>query len=189
MRIYFSPIVGDGLTPETAIRPAIAEMIEGGFSSLEGKNGMWVHADATPDEHAKILAVSGVQYLPLDDADGRPVGWSEPLSLVAAANRAVAMEILDAHHVPLGGIGLDDPVRRVVRRLHRRMLMRQFAEGVDLDDFNLDATIASIPVARRQAWAARLRERGVDLSGLSGTSTLRDALIAAGRQLGKTAAG
>lgn len=188
MRTYFSPITGDGLTPETAIRPAISGLITGGFVTLDGRGGVWVHANATSDEHAAIIKVPDVQYLPLDDAAGAPVDWDKPLSSVAATNRKAATAVLEAHHVPLSGIELTDPVRRVIRRLHRRMLLRQFAAGFDLDDIGLATTLASIPAERRNVWASRLRERGVDLSDLRATSTLRDVLIAAGKLIGRTAA-
>jgi len=182
-RIYHSPIVGDGLTPETAFRPAVHD-VAGNFNcSVNDGAGIWLIADTDAATHAAAMAIPGVTYLDLGDA-----ALDATLASVGNGNGKLtaARTALDGLHVPTDDLTGADTVRDVLKRIHRRALIANWLGSDDLNQ-GLDTLISAIPVARRQRMATKLTARGFDVGGL-GSMTIRQAIRLLAGQIRTTAA-
>jgi len=183
-RIYRSPIVGDGLTPETAFRPAVHDVTGNFTCSVNDGAGLWLVADTDAATHAAALAIPGVTYLDLGD-----VALDATLASVDKGNgKLTAMRSsLDAAHIPTDDLSGVHTVRDVLKRIHRRALIAGWLGADDLDQ-GLDTLISAIPAARRQRMANKLTARSFDVGGLAGSMTVRQAIRLLAGQIRATAA-
>lgn len=137
---------------------------------------MLVWADVTNAQHATVAADARVTVLPFDGADGRPLPWATgTVGDLSAANRAALRDRLEALHIPLHGLTLDTPIRAVLQRVRRVLLIRSVLRSDDFSE-GLETLVSTIPLAKRQRIATRLQAWGFDTTDIRGTDTIREAL-------------
>jgi hypothetical protein len=182
VRFYLAAVVGAGTESDpfrpatTAVRPADWNADDGRPDSTAGAGRMLVRINVTDAEHAQLVALPGVQAVPLEDAAGTPLGLNDPISAIAPAKRAALRTALENNHIDTDDLQLTDPILLVLRRIKKRLKLRNaILRALDFIE-SLDATISSIPAARRQNIAARLQQAGFDTSVLLGSDTIRVAL-------------
>lgn len=188
-RAYFSRWVAPqaGTVATNTYRPAIlilAPIVKrrgcvDGRSSPTGSGvgqEMFCVADVTPAQHAALIADVRITYLPIEDAGGQVVPFTEPVSAISAANRTTIRTLLANRHIPDDGIQLSDPIRATLRRIALRFILRDILRADDLTE-GLDTLVSAIPLAKRQAIRAKLVARDIDFDGVLGSDTIRQALV------------
>lgn len=180
---YICDVIGDGASTATAYRPALADVVPGlqwdacdGRASVAVAGRMLVIADVTPAEHALLVADPRITFLPFAGTGGVALDLATAtLGDVSAANRTTLRTRLAAWHVSTDDLGLDTPIVVALRRIRRRLLLRQLLGPDDYTE-GLDTLVSDLSVNRRQAIAARLTAAGFDVSTIVGTDTIREAL-------------
>jgi len=186
LRFYFSQIVGSGAT-EDGFRAAAADVLVAsgepvnyGVDDLRvdetnAAGWMIVWADVSATQHALLVADARVSYMPFEDALGNPLGPNDLVGLIPEATRDVIRARLESRHVPMDGIVLTDPIRRVVARIIRRVRIRRALRADDISE-GLDLQIRDIPSAKRSRISSALLAAGYDSTAYSNTTTIREAL-------------
>lgn len=179
---YVSTLSGDSASPVTAHRPALTGITPGvAWGGCDGRAGtasgrMLVIADVTTAQHALLLADIRITYLPFAGVGDVPLELgTATLGDMSAANRTLLRSRLAAWHVSTDELTLATPIREVLRRIRRRLLLRQVLGPDDYTE-GLDTLVSALSPARRQAIRTRLDARGLDVSGVLGTDTIREAL-------------
>jgi hypothetical protein len=132
-------------------------------------------AETTAQQHADAVARADVMYAPFEDSEGFVVDPDAPATDVSASNRAAIAAFLETHHVPTAGL-LGGTVLDAVNKIKRRAQLRGWLRDLDFVE-NMDTvTVSQIPMQRRQAIATKLATVGVDVSGVTGGMTIREAL-------------
>jgi len=102
-----------------------------------------------------------------------------PFSSYPLAWRNAARTKLEGWGIDTSGITGSHTMKDVLRYVVKMFSVAQVADGhrqVDAKSFltqNIDATVASIPAAQRQAIGAWLQSKGIDTSWITGTTTVR----------------
>jgi hypothetical protein len=184
VRYYLSAVIGDGLSPATAFRPALTDSAPGvSWGVTDGRADaattapgvMLVIADVSAAQHTALVADARITYLPFEDALGNLLTLADAIGSVSAANRTLCQNALEAQNVPMQGLTLSNTLADLVRRCVRRFLLRQLLTS---DDFTqgLDTLVSAMPATQRQHIAAKLQAYGFDTSVIAGTDTIREAL-------------
>jgi len=184
MKIYFAKIDGLG-TAENPFRTTVSRHItrpnswvdidcRADFTSANGRI-MSIVFDPTSQEHADILNDPDIIYLPLENSTGAILGMTDTVNQISTENRAIIISYLESQHVPFGDIQGTDMIKSALRRVVKRYLLRQILNGYDFDE-GFDTLVVDIPTAKRQSIAAILQGRGFDVSGITGTMTIRQAI-------------
>ena len=154
------------------------------FDSLDGREFMeiedgwlFVWTDNTDAEHQQLLLQPDVIYLPTEDAGGTLLGIDTVVSSVSAANRAFILAEFQAHGIPTLGITGAMTIRQVMRIVIARLRIMERLRYVDFSE-TLTETVSAIPAKRRKALNKRLTNLGFDLSGITGSMTVEEALYA-----------
>ncbi len=193
LRFYLSRYVNAGTAQDPEFLPSAAQVLGPGVSwtSVDGSlndptdptqgRALFI-ANVTAAQHAQLLADPLTNFAPFEDAAGNPLGLNDPISSISAANRTAINNFFENNNIPTEGLQGSDPIRALLRRVVRRFLIRQI---VDVDDITelLDQTVSQIPVARRNAFAAKLAARGFDTSGITGATTVRQVIGLIGNQM------
>lgn len=179
-RFYFAQVIGTGTGTDT-FRPALADLADVVWGADDLRvtttvaTGGWmiVWADVTDAQHATINADARVVYLPIEDAAGVPLTPDHLVGEVDATRRQQIQTRLEARHVPMTGITLVDPIRRVIARIIRRIRIRRVLGSDDFAE-GLDTLVSAIPNARRNRIMNALTARG--FTPPLTTDTIREAL-------------
>jgi hypothetical protein len=181
LRYYLASLV-DGAPLDVRWAPATIAVRLFNWSAVDGRvddtvqaGRMLVTIDVTPAEHAQLVALAGVIYIPFEDAAGNPLTLDDPISALDPAKRAQIRATLESNHIDTDDLTLADPLREVVRRIIRRFRLRAVLRALDFTE-GLDTLVSAIPAARRQNIVARLQQWGFDTSGIQLTDTIRAAL-------------
>ena len=176
LRFYICDYIDVGTPPAIQFEPASTAHIPlhrnlfsiAGRSDFTVTGKVMVGIDVVDTEHVALNADPLIRYIPFEDAGGVPLGLSDPISQVSAANRALISNALESRGVPADDFTGSTRMAEVIRRIAERFLLRQVLRG---DDFgNLDETWASLPAARKQAIKDRLQAIGVDTFGAAGSA-------------------
>lgn len=192
IRIYVCPMNGDGTTipgpppwnPATGpYRPVISD-VTFNLSSIShpGKRLFLCCVDESDAILDTIEADSRVTaVIPV-----RATGWANlaailnaPFSSYPLAWRNAARAKLEGWGVNTEWIGGTDTMRDVLRHLARLFAVSQIMEGKNKANAlafimqNLDATVASIPAAQKNEIGVWLTSKGIDVSWITGTTTVR----------------
>lgn len=133
-------------------------------------------ADVDATQHTLLAAELDVLALPADiDSNLTP------------GTVTVAQDFMEARNIPANWVTTAFTYRQVLRRVAG---LFQFAQGVhgtfgiSIFDggLNLDRTLNSIPVARRNGLQQVADQQGLDYSALGGAATLRDMLLSFAQQ-------
>lgn len=180
-RLYISGVVGDGLSKATAFRPALSSVVafwvysDGRVDPASSVGRVLVEVDVTPAQHTAIVALAAVTYLPFEGASG-PLDYNTAvIGDVTAANRTALRTRLEAWHVSTIDLSLQTPLREVVRRIRRRLILRQLLGADDYTE-GLDTLVSALTATRRTRLRDRLLAIGFDVSDIQGTDTIREAL-------------
>lgn len=182
-RAYLCDVIGDGGSPATAFRPALADLVpDARYAACDARHAgtgagrMLVIAGVTPEEHARLITDARVTYLPIEDEAGRLLDLeTATIGHVAAGNRAILRDALEAWLVAVDDLPATTTIRDVFRRVKRHYLVRQ---RLTADDYREDVgTLSSAELAkRRNDLCTRLAAEGFDVTGIGQQDTLRSAL-------------
>ena len=128
---YISDIIGDGLTPETAFRPAIADHVSTFAAPLPTDvNGKplkaWTLAIVASKNHAALKDINGVEQLPDFPADGKI--------------NAINQEVLNEVNSILSGRGISnttnssDAYRSLIREIGQQLDVNFDEDNFDISD-------------------------------------------------------
>lgn len=173
-RIYLMPIIGDGLTKQTANRCKYGSLLTSYSTLTYGPERFcMVGSDTTTDQHTNVMANSDVRVFP-DNID----------STITANQRTQIINILDIMNVPSGWINVGMTFRVIIRRLAGMFIILQ---GIDGKGFRflqrgLDETLSVLPMPVLFALTDVANRFNLDTTGILNTTTLRDTLINFGNQ-------
>ena len=181
IRFYLVPKDGDGLTHFTAIRPKyIADAIVGPWQAMDYGQEDWmlVAADVTPTEHSTIAANADVVAVPAN------------LNNTVGAQLGTVQSKLEAANIPADWVTSGMTYRIVLKWTIRIILLMQRFHGLDgaaarffNSGLTLDSTVSDLPVAVRQRLAAAAARWNLDITGITGSTTIRAALRYLGQQM------
>ena len=181
MRFYFSEFTGAG-TDADPFYPAAWDSVQ--LQYLDGREypeieDGWCICWGTPSglEHTALLADGLVVYLPLEDGVGDVVPLDNVITEVTTANRAIVTGYLEDRHIPTDGITGATTVREALKLIFKRIRIRERLLYVDFVTMLFTATVGDIPALKRKALKRRLTNEGIDVSGLTNTTTIKDALL------------
>lgn len=146
---------------------------------------------AAPAVHQAIQALSGVTTIfPVVSATLAQIRTHAGTPVVAfgTAWASALRTSLEAFGIDTSWASADTTLQELLRRLVRTHAIAQeadFADGSAVRSFlaaNLDATVGSLPAAVRNGARTWLEARGVNLSWVTGTSTVRAVLAKAHEQ-------
>lgn len=153
---------------EFAFAPAIQKYTSNS-SFFDGRKDVHSHGlmfcechNITRAQHDAAILDPDVTYF---DIDG--LSLDDPIS--ALSNRAAIRQFLENHHIPVDDLTGSDPIRRLVRRIIKRMMIRQILHEDDELD-GLDSTLAN---NKKQRIIKKLADRGINIDA---TLTKREIL-------------
>jgi len=182
-RYYLCGVSGDGLI-DTPFEPSVLGALtpEANWQRVDCRadvtspaGEMLVWADLDDTQHEIIDALSGVIYVPFENSSGDVLTINHSIGDISAANRSAIQTALENRHVPMQGLQLSDSIAVVLRRFISRCRIRQYLVANDYTEL-LDNAVSSINSTKRQNIATRLTNLGFDLSGITGSTTIREAL-------------
>lgn len=179
VHVYLVPKIGDGLTPFSAFRPKYTDPdsvqagwnISGRWQAMDygPENAFLLIADTTNAEHTALSSQVDVLAVPNFN------------SQVASLAVSTIQSKLESANLPAEWVNNTLTYRQVIRRVRRIITFMQRYFGIHRESafaggLTLDTRINQIPQARRQRLAATAQDLGLDTSGISGTTTIRQAL-------------
>lgn len=182
-RLYLAARLGDGVSHATPFRSKLANYI-----SDDGTQRFWDWSNrATPwrlclafcdtTVHATIAADTDITVLSPESADLSALGtWLDGLVGTLPANVATAFENA---RFPVDWITASTTRRQLWRAISLWHVMVQSANGDGAANAlafiasNLDATVGSLSAAVRNAMSAWMTSRGLDVSQVTGATTIR----------------
>lgn len=180
IRVYMTDIIGTGIDDETMsdpFRPAVADLVSASWSAVDYRQNamqalgkMLVKIDVDDNDHEAIRTDPRVTYL---------FAWNErniQLKDLPAKRRNAIRNWLDERNIDVDHLTGNNSVKDLVQAVVNRALLRQVLRDADFAEHLDTTTIADIPVARRQKIRDRLLARGVDISDVEPTDTIRQAL-------------
>jgi hypothetical protein len=180
VRLYLVPIIGDGLSRETKRRPKYFSGTIASWSMTDFGQEPWglVGADLSPVEHTAIASQSDAFALPqnLDQAIGAT------LNTVQTA--------LETMNVPAHWVTSGMTYRQVIQILYGIFSFFQRYSGLYGVDrifggaITLETQWSDIPVVARARIKATADSFGLDTSGVTSTTTVRQMLKGIADQLG-----
>lgn len=185
IRYYLSTVLGDGsinnpFRPliDTILVPNVQWQWQDARANQQSSTGsMLAWGDVTNAQHATLVGTGGITYVPFEDSQGNVLATSAAIGELDATKRSQIQTWLESHHVPMQGLSLQDRIYVVVNRALVRFRLRQYLGGNDYTEV-LNNQVSSIPAAKRNAIRDTLESLGFDMSGLTGSMTIRQALLA-----------
>ena len=192
-RFYRAPQVGTG----TRIDPFRSKVLD--IVRAEGDSGIvgglphpardifYTFTFVEPATHTVIAADAEITVLsPQLDDEAAVDAWElGDLTSVPLAIR----QAIDDDGIPVADFTTSNTRRQLIRRIADTFSFLRAAKGQKQQDIilflgnNLDMQLNAIPIAQRNAIQNWLENRGADLSGLTGTDTVRDLFITVRQQL------
>ena len=168
IRFYLVPKAGDGLTRETAFRPAYVSDLGVPYVAMDyGRENMMLAAvDVTPAQHADLITHPDLTAIPAD-LDGNVGG---ALATVQAK--------LEDMKIPSGWVQTSTTYRTIIGAVGRFCLLMQRFDGRHARRFfeagiTLDTRVNELTAAQRNAIAETAQSFGLDISFVTGTMTMR----------------
>jgi hypothetical protein len=181
LRVYLMPVISVDMPigPGGALRPVkeakYASLIMGGKTRLryDPEPACLLIADTTAGEHAAVIANSDVRAFP-DNLD----------TAVTNGARTAIVNALEALSIPAQWVANGQTFRAVLRRLAGILQLSQAVHGRGLRflQASLDSPISALPVGVRQAMQAAAAQLEVSTTGITLSTTVRQALAAIGAQ-------
>lgn len=180
-RLYFIPRIGDGASRATRLRPnyldaagvTVRTCIYYGDEPV-----VFVCADVTAGQHTTLTANADVAALPVDI--DQPIGAALP----------TVQSKLEALNIPAQWITEGMTYRAAVRILIAAFQFLGRHNGLHLERLlqggvTLQTQFNELPLAARQRLIKTAESFGYDISGLTGTITIRQMLVLVGRAWGE----
>lgn len=171
-RFYVVPKVGDGLTPDTAVRPKyIADAgVQFGAMDYGLEDTFLVGCEVTPEQHSQLAAQLDVIAIPAD-LD----------SLVGLSALSVVVDRLESLHVPADWVTTDHTYRFVVGVVGRLFTYMQRFNGQQMAKFftsgvTLETRVNQLTTAQRNAMLNAATSLGLTTDTITGPMKLRQAL-------------
>jgi hypothetical protein len=190
MKFYFSTFSGLGID-QAPFYPSAWDHVQ--ISYLDGReypeieDGWCIcRGDPTEAEHAALLADASTTYLPFENLSGDTIDLDQPLSEISSANRATILAEFEARHVPTDGITGSTTIREGLKRIYCRIRLRELLIYLDFGKQDFSATIGDIPPLQRKALKRRLENGGFDISGITNTATIKEAILLLSPQIVNT---
>lgn len=186
IRFYLCTFRGDGLTPETAYRPALMDLgdqyaacnvIDMRPYAVIGDGYAFAWVDWSDPDHAAAIALPDVTYLAFE-AGAVQVPLDSPLSAVDSANIQAAKTALEAAGVPTDGITLAMTVRQAMQIVLQRAALKRVMRDLDFYDLGMSTQLNVLPSLHLKAAKRALDNWGFDTSTLTASTTVRQLLVA-----------
>jgi hypothetical protein len=180
MSFFIVPQVGTG-TKGDPIRPAYVPALGVNYSSVSFGGSCIVWADATPAQESVVTANADALLVP-------------PLDNSVGAALSTVQATLEGKNIPAQWITSVMTYRTVLRVIVgfavfiQRLGGPSFGQAINLAGGNLDNTIGSFSAAVRNNLAAAAVSLNLDISAVTGTTTLREALRIIGQQFAAASA-
>lgn len=176
VRVYLTPMIEAQRGSFTRRLPKYLDLVDGSRCTClrYGQEGACLFVvDATPAQHAALIANPDVSALPAD-LD----------STVTGGARTQIVNDLEGLNVPGQWVANGQTFRVVLRRLVGifMLLQRVHGRGFRFLQQALDNQINTLPANVRQAMQDAAADLNLSTSGISGATTLRAALAAIGAQ-------
>lgn len=136
---------------------------------------LFITADVTDAEHATLSGDARITVVPFETNAGVALPLTATIGDVPNAKRTAMRTRLDANHIPTSDLTNADLLRVVVRRIVRRLRLREKLQGDDWSE-GLDTLVSAVPAAKRTRIADKLQSLGYDTSVIVGSDTVREAL-------------
>jgi len=180
MRFYFSSIRID--TDNSFYNP-VQTLISSKVNFLDGREYQeiedgWLFSwtNNTDIEHTLLLAQADITYLKLEDVNNIVIPLTGLISDVLAINRTNVLTELSARGIPTTGIALATTIRDAMHRIIHRIRLLEQLGPTDFGEL-LNNTVSQIPNKRKKAMNRRLTNMGYDLSGITGSTTIKQVII------------
>ena len=171
IRFYLVPKAGDGLTRETAFRPAYVSDLGVPYVAMDyGRENMMLAAvDVTPAQHTTLIAHADLTAIPAN------------LDSTVNSNLATVQAKLDDMKIPSGWVQTTTTYRTIVGAVGRFCMLMQRFDGRHKRAFfesgiTLDTRVNELTAAQRNAIAESAQSLGLDISFVTGPMTLRAVL-------------
>lgn len=183
MRHYICQIVGTGGPGlEDAFRPVVDALLDIPWNAVDGRTdstltGGWMLVSCNPTnaEHLLLAADPRVHYLPFENLATEALELEATLGDIPLTQRRTLLDLYEAEHIPVHDLTTSNTVRDAMKRLIRRCVLRQKLKILDYFE-GLDTLVSEIPASRRNAIRNRLLELGFDISVVSSSNTIREAI-------------
>lgn len=131
----------------------------------------------TDAEHVALIANSAITYLPFESLVG-PIALTDLIGTVTSANISMIKSIVESHGVPTDNMALTMSLQTIAQMLCRWCLLGQRLRYLGIHDLvSMSQTIGDLPADRRSATVKRLTAAGLNVSGITSTTTIRAALL------------
>jgi hypothetical protein len=186
VHFYLVPKIGDGITPFTAFRPKYTDRdsvqagwnVDGRWTSLDygAEDAFLLSADLTAGEHTLLSALSDVITIPNLN------------SLVSSTAIATVKLKLEGANLPADWVTTELTYRQVITVVRKCISFMQRFRGLYQDrifsgGITLDSRINQIPLEKRTRLADTATDLGLSVAGITGTTTIRKALVMLASQL------
>lgn len=175
IRVYLMPRVGSGATPSDARRAKYSNLTTPPTRTLRygPEFACLLIADTDATQHSAITANADVRAFP-DNLD----------STVTAGNRTAIVNALEAVNIPAQWVANGQTFRVVLRRLAGifELLKNVDGRGFRFLQAALTAQISTLPANVRTAMQQAATYLQLDTTGITPSSTLREALTIVGAQ-------
>lgn len=181
MRFYITNIIGLGTSTEDPFYCPLTDTQGSVYDAIDGREYaeiedgfLFAWTDNTDIEHAAALAHADITYLNTEDAGGNPILLDSPVSGITAVNRNAILATLESIGIPVDSVTGATTLRDVMGLVIKIIKYRGFLEKADLGT-DLTLTLADIPPLKKKAIKRRLTNQGINVTGLTNTTTIRDA--------------
>lgn len=176
IRFYIVPKTGTGVDPFDGYRPRYVSDLNVGWVGLDygDEPTFLVGADVTTAQHTSLVANADVTAAPAD------------LGVTVGGNLASVQAALEARNIPSHWVTADMPYKRVLWGIGCIMLLAQRADFRFFETgVTLNTTIAQLTTAQRTRLQNLADALGMDRSGVTGSTTMRQALRLLAQQMGE----
>lgn len=175
--LYLLPVIGDG----TRASPRKPKYLSPPWAPVDfGAQPIFlVAADVSDAQDAAIVANADARKVP-DDLD----------SVVGAGNLAAVQNDLESRNIPGTWVAANTTWRTIARAVMIYCFLFQrygavaanYSNALISGTVTLDTTFGSLPLQVRQNLQTAAQQLGLDTSGFTGASTLRQILVGVGSQ-------
>lgn len=179
-RVYISSVIGDGLTRQTAHRAALASLVP-----IDGTGQGW--ADIINDARPIRIGIAACPAATHTQIVGDGLGTAlspafepeEYAAWLAGGFGATEKTLLKNNGFPIAAETLSGDILAIVLRFCRATqtaFRQRHADMLAVMADNATRPLSDFPAGKRQRVRDFAEERGVDLSSLTGSSTVGDLL-------------